>query len=84
MRAETIEKEKMTAKNLELIETLDRLGKERGKTVSQMALGWLLSHDWMTAPIIGANSLEQLEDNLGAASLRLSEREKKTLDDLSA
>lgn len=74
----------MTDKNFAVLETLERLGRKRGKTVQQMALGWLLSHDWMTAPIIGANSPEQLRNSLGAAGLRLSAGEMTELDHLTA
>jgi len=73
----------LTDKTFKVIETLDRLGKKRGKTVAQMALGWLLSHDWITAPIVGANSPEQLADNLGAAALKLTPEERSELDKVS-
>jgi aryl-alcohol dehydrogenase-like predicted oxidoreductase len=38
----------------------------------------------ITAPIIGANSVEQLRENLGAVGLRLSAEEKEALDQMSA
>jgi len=66
-----------------VIEALERMGRPRGKTVLQMALGWHLSHDWMTAPIVGANTPEQLSEALGAAGLRLNEAEMKELDGLT-
>ncbi len=66
-----------------VIEALEKMGRKRGKSVLQMALGWHLSHDWMTAPIIGANTPEQLKESLGAAGLKLSETEMKELDDLT-
>ncbi len=58
-----------------LIEKLESLGRRRGKTVLQMSLGWLLSHEWMTAPIVGANTPEQLQESLGASGLKLSAEE---------
>lgn len=76
-------KEKMTEKNLAVIELLEQFGAQYHKTVSQMALGWLLSHDWMTAPIIGANSVEQLNESLGASGFRLQSKEKEALDQLT-
>ncbi|MEK7476837.1 MAG: aldo/keto reductase [Candidatus Coatesbacteria bacterium] len=66
-----------------VVATLERLGRKRGKTVAQMALGWHLSHDWMTAPIVGANSPEQLKETLGAAGLKLTPDEMKALDEVS-
>ena len=70
-------------KGWKTIEALERMGRKRGKTVLQMALGWHLSHDWMTAPIIGANTPEQVRESLGAAGLRLDETEMKELDALT-
>ena len=76
-------KDFLNDKTWSVVETLDRLGKKRGKTVAQMALGWLNSHDWMTAPIIGANSPEQLADDLGAVGLKLTAEEMSELDKVS-
>jgi aryl-alcohol dehydrogenase-like predicted oxidoreductase len=46
-------------------------------------LAWLLSDPLITSPIIGPRTLEQLEDNLGAAGLRLTPEDKKILDQAS-
>jgi aryl-alcohol dehydrogenase-like predicted oxidoreductase len=73
----------LTDKNFDLLEKLEELGRARGKTPGQMALGWLLTHEWVAAPIIGANTPEQLADSLGAAGLKLSDDEMRTLDALS-
>jgi aryl-alcohol dehydrogenase-like predicted oxidoreductase len=54
-----------------LLEALDRVGRARGKTVSQIALGWLLTRPTVTSPIIGPRTVEQLKDNMGAVGLRL-------------
>jgi aryl-alcohol dehydrogenase-like predicted oxidoreductase len=74
----------MNDRGYKVIEALERMGRPRGKTVLQMALGWHLTHDWMTAPIIGANTPEQLREGLGGAGLRLSEDEMKELDGLTS
>ena len=50
---------------------------------TQIALAWMLSKDYITAPIIGANSVEQLEENIGALEIKLSDDELKQLDDAS-
>ena len=60
------------------------LAVQKGMTISQIALAWLLSNPVITSPIIGPRTLEQLEDNLGAAGVRLTEEEKKNLDETSA
>ncbi len=70
--------------NFRVIDALREMGAARDKTVTQMALGWLLTQPFVTAPIIGANTVEQLEESLGAADLRLSDEEMQRLDDLTA
>ncbi len=69
----------MVKKNWKLLDTLEALGRARGKSISQMALGWMLTRPGITSPIIGPRNLEQLNDNLGAVGLRLSEAEMKAI-----
>lgn len=70
--------------NWALLEQMEQMGQEKGgASISQIALAWLLSNPSITSPIIGPRSLEQLEDNLGGASLRLSSDEKQALDEAS-
>jgi aryl-alcohol dehydrogenase-like predicted oxidoreductase len=66
------------------IDVLDGIGKAHGKTVAQTALAWLLSNPVVTAPIVGANTVAQLEEGLGAAGYRLSPDEVRTLDAITA
>jgi aryl-alcohol dehydrogenase-like predicted oxidoreductase len=72
-----------TEQNFRVIDALREMGAERGKTISQMALGWLLTQPFVTAPIVGANTVAQLEESLGAVGLRLTEEEMQRLDDLT-
>ena len=83
-RAQGIVDRYLSDKNLTLLERLETLGKKRGKTILQMALGWLLTNPVVTSPIIGANTVEQLREILGAVGLRLSQEEKATLNEPSA
>ncbi|MES2202429.1 MAG: aldo/keto reductase [candidate division FCPU426 bacterium] len=62
---------------------LAKLAKKRGKSIGQMALAWLLAHDWMTAPIAGGNTPQQIRENLAASDIILSAKEKEALDTLS-
>ena len=72
-------------RNFELIRQMDQMGKEKGdRSVSQIALAWLLSDPLITSPIIGPRNLDQLQDNLGVAGLRLTAEEKQRLDDASS
>lgn len=70
--------------NWKLLEQMGELAAARGDlSISQIALAWLLSNPVITSPIIGPRNLEQLEDNLGAAGVRLNEQEIHTLNALS-
>ena len=73
----------MTEQNFRLLDELAEMGQARGKTLVQMALGWQLTQPFVTAPIIGANTIAQLDESLGAAGLRLSDEEMQRLDDLT-
>jgi aryl-alcohol dehydrogenase-like predicted oxidoreductase len=67
-----------------VLNALSQVASERGKSVSQVALGWLLTRPSVTSPIIGPRSVGQLADNLGAVGLRLDEDACRVLDDASA
>jgi aryl-alcohol dehydrogenase-like predicted oxidoreductase len=71
-------------RNWALLDQMETLAKGRGASVSQVALAWLLADPLITCPIIGANSLEQLKDNLGAVNVRLTPDEKSALDQATA
>jgi aryl-alcohol dehydrogenase-like predicted oxidoreductase len=62
------------------LEVADKLAEERGCTVAQVALAWLLGRPAVTAPIVGANSVAQLRESLGASGLRLTREEMERLD----
>jgi aryl-alcohol dehydrogenase (NADP+) len=49
-----------------------------------VALAWVADRPAVTSVILGARTLEQLDDNLGAADLHLSERETALLDEAGA
>ena len=63
----------MTEKNisatyLERVRGLDAIAKDRGQTLAQLALTWVLRHPQVTSALIGASSVAQLESSLGAAN----------------
>lgn len=67
-----------------VVETVQAIATELERTPSQVALRWLLDRPGVTAPIIGARTLEQLKDNLGAVDTELSEAQTARLDEASA
>jgi aryl-alcohol dehydrogenase-like predicted oxidoreductase len=67
-----------------IIDELWAVAAARDRTPAQVALNWLLRRPGVTAPIIGARTLEQLEQNLGAVGWALSDEEVERLDEVSA
>jgi aryl-alcohol dehydrogenase-like predicted oxidoreductase len=64
----------------DVIEAVERVAGERGASMAQVALAWLVDRPQVSSVILGARTLEQLEDNLGAAGLHLSAEETAILD----
>ena len=66
-----------------VIDALQAVAKGVGKTPAQVAINWLLRKPGVTAPIIGARHMEQLEANLAAAGWELDSDHLKQLDEAS-
>jgi aryl-alcohol dehydrogenase (NADP+) len=58
------------------------VAKSHDATGSQIALAWILSKSYVTAPIIGASKLEHLDQSIAALDLKLSPEEIKRLEEL--
>jgi aryl-alcohol dehydrogenase-like predicted oxidoreductase len=63
-----------------VLETLRAVAEARGNSMAQIALAWLVDRPTVASVILGARTLEQLDDNLGAAGLHLGEDEIARLD----
>jgi len=68
----------------DVIDALVAVAEEVGKQPVQVALNWLLRQPGVTAPIIGARTMEQLEANLGGSGWSLSADQVERLDAASA
>jgi len=68
----------------QVLEEVRRIARELGKTPAQVALAWVLSNPVVTSPIIGASTVEQLQELLGAVGWSLPEEAKQRLDALTA
>ena len=66
-----------------VVDALDEVAKETGKTVPQIALNWLLRRPTVSTLIIGARNEEQLKANLGAIGWKLTEEQVAKLDKAS-
>ncbi|WP_393972050.1 aldo/keto reductase [Oxyplasma meridianum] len=67
-----------------VVNALNRVAKEVGKTNSQVALNWLLTRKGVTSPIIGVRTMDQLIDNLGCLGWKLTKSEIDELNQSSA
>jgi len=73
-----------TDENFKLLDEMEEIGRQYGKSIAQVALGWILTHPLITAPIVGARRAEQLKESIGAAGFRLSEEHMEHLNKLTA
>jgi aryl-alcohol dehydrogenase-like predicted oxidoreductase len=67
-------------KNLELVEELQGMAKDKGATAAQLALAWLLTRGEHVVPIPGMRRIARLEENAKAADVTLSDAELRRLD----
>jgi len=82
--AEEAWQRRATERNWAILDAVGEIAEARGKTYPQVALAWLRAQPTVVAPIIGARTPEQLEDNLGAVSWELTAEELERLDAASA
>ncbi len=66
-----------------IVDALDAIAKERGKTIAQIAINWLLQRPSVSSVIIGARNEEQLKENLGAIGWALTDSEMSRLNEVS-
>jgi aryl-alcohol dehydrogenase-like predicted oxidoreductase len=64
----------------DVIDAVEAIATARGVSMAQVALAWLADRPLVTSVILGARTVEQLEDNLGAAVLHLDAEETERLD----
>jgi L-glyceraldehyde 3-phosphate reductase len=70
---------------LNQVRALSQLASQRGQTVAQMALAWILRDNRVTSALIGASRTEQIEQNVSAlANLKFSAEELRRIDEILA
>ncbi|KAG0004804.1 hypothetical protein BGZ79_008049 [Entomortierella chlamydospora] len=70
-------------KNWQILDEVIAIAKECKRTPAQVAINWTLQRPGITSPLIGARSMAQLEDNLGALEFKLSEEQMDRLNTVS-
>lgn len=84
MRADQVKNRYINEEAFTAVEKLEEIGREKDATVAQMAIAWTIANPAVTSAIIGANSVEQLEDTMKGADIEITAEEKKTLDEVTA
>lgn len=64
----------------DVLGTVEEIARDRGMSMAQVALAWLVDRPTVCSVILGARTQEQLDDNLGAAGVHLSDDEIQRLD----
>ena len=82
-RAAGIKNRYMNDTGWAVLDAVEQVAQQRGATATQIALAWQLNQPHITAPIIGANTPQQLGDALGASGLALSADEMALLNQAS-
>lgn len=73
----------LTEAAFDLLDALLLLAREKGCTPGQLALAWCLQQPGITSPIIGPRTMAQLEENLGAPGITLTQEDRTRLDALA-
>ncbi len=82
-RQESVKRRYFNEYGWRVLAAVEKIAEERGVLPLQIALAWLLNQPVITAPVIGANSVEQLTPSLDAVHIRLTQEEMDYLDEAS-
>jgi L-glyceraldehyde 3-phosphate reductase len=78
-----LKREEVTEEKISKIRKLNTLAQQRGQTMAQMALAWVLRHPEMTSVLIGASRVSQIDDAVGALkNSAFSAQEINTIDSI--
>ena len=67
---------KMSERNFAIIDAVKEVARDVGKSLAQVALRWIVDRPGVTAAIVGATSVEQISENLGAVGWQLDESQR--------
>jgi aryl-alcohol dehydrogenase-like predicted oxidoreductase len=83
VRASGIESSRMNEQNWQIVEKIVQIAEHHNTTPTRVTLAWHLAKPFMTAPIVGANNVRQLEDSMGAVNIKLSGEDVQAIDEVS-
>ena len=77
----SLDKKLITKRNIQIIQELNMIAKNRGQSLSQMAIAWVLNNKIITSALIGVRNTKQLLENVHALeNLNFSKEELKLID----
>lgn len=82
-RAEGVKRRFMHEKGFQILDAVTEVANKHGAKPTQVALAWTLQQKTIASPIIGANSVEQLEDILATSDVHLDQEDLKKLNEVS-
>ncbi|MGP8081015.1 MAG: aldo/keto reductase [Dehalococcoidales bacterium] len=68
--------------NFRAVAALKKVAEEHGRTLTQFSLAWIINNPVVSSAIVGASSAKQLEDNVKAVDIKLTDEEKKACDEV--
>jgi aryl-alcohol dehydrogenase-like predicted oxidoreductase len=75
-----IYRRRLTERIYDVVEGLQPIAEEKGCTLAQLSLAWVLHQPGVTSPIIGPRTMEQFEDNIGAVNVEITEDDTKRIN----
>jgi aryl-alcohol dehydrogenase-like predicted oxidoreductase len=67
----------------DVVDKLSGFAKEKGCSISQLSIAWCMQQPGITSPIVGPRAMEQFDDNFKAMDVKLTEEDRKKLDEIS-
>jgi aryl-alcohol dehydrogenase-like predicted oxidoreductase len=83
MASNPVQQRRWSDRVFDVIDGLKPIAEDKGITLSQLSLAWCMQQPGITSPIIGPRTMEQLEDNLKAADVTITEEDRKRIDSVS-
>jgi len=69
----------LVEENFQVLDVVQEIAEEVDASPAQVSLAWLMHHDQVAAPLVGARTVDQLEENLGAAEVELTDEQFERL-----
>ncbi|OAI41103.1 aldo/keto reductase [bacterium SCGC AG-212-C10] len=75
-------KRRMNERIFDVLEGIEPIAAEKEVSFAQFSLAWVMKQPGVTSPIIGPRTMEQLDDNLGAFNVTVTEEDEKRVDEV--